>query len=276
MTEQTPTRPFRFGIVGGASDLKGWTELARKAEGLGYDTLVSPDPQHDLDPITMLSAAAAVTTTLHVGTFVAVDAFRDRRMLAWQAETLQTLTGGRFELGLGSGRPDAGERAYALSGADYGTTEQRVRRLADTVAYLKRQPVRPPLLLAAAGPRMLALAAREADIVTLAWGPTSNESKAKALVGKLRAAAGDRLADIEVALNLLAAGDKPAPWLERFTGVSTAELLAAKPVTVLPGSPQQGAETLLRWRAELGISYVTINAGFLDELAPVVGLLGNG
>ncbi|WP_460526770.1 LLM class flavin-dependent oxidoreductase [Flindersiella endophytica] len=279
MTEQTgqkQTRPFRFGVVGGAADVKGWTELARKAEDLGYDALVSPDPQHGLDPITMLSAAAAVTTSLHVGTFVAVDAFRDRRMLAWQAETLQTLSGGRFELGLGTGRPDAGEQAYTLSGVDYGTTEERIRRLADTVAYLKGRPVRPPLLLAAAGPKMLALAAREADIVTLAWGPTSSESKAKSTIARLRAAAGERLAEIELALNLLAAGDKPAPWLERFTGVSMADLLAAKPVTVLPGSPEQGAETLLRWRAELGISYVTINSGFLDELAPVVALLKNG
>lgn len=273
LTGQSTTRPFRFGVVGGASDLKGWTELARKAEDLGYDTLVSPDPQHGLDPITMLPAAAAVTTTLHVGTFVAVDAFRDRRILAWQAETLHTFTGGRFELGLGTGRPDAGERAYALSGVDYGTPGDRVRRLAETVAHLKQQPVRPPLLLAAAGPKMLALAAREADIVTLAWGPKSNEDKARSTIARLRAAAGERLPEIELALNLLAAGDQPAPWLERFTGIGMAELRAAKPVTLLPGSAEQGAETLLRWRAELGVSYVTINSGFIDQLAPVVALL---
>src|SRR5262245_8121071 len=73
-------RPFRFGIVAGqAADMKSWTNLARHVENLGYDTLLGTDPLADMDPLTVLSAAAAVTTTLHVGTFVAVDKFRDRR-----------------------------------------------------------------------------------------------------------------------------------------------------------------------------------------------------
>ena len=87
---------FRFGTVAGqAPDLKTWTALARRAEELGYDTLVSPDPQSGLDPFTTLAAAAAVTTTLHIGTFVAVDKFRPRELLGWQAASLHTLTGGR-------------------------------------------------------------------------------------------------------------------------------------------------------------------------------------
>jgi alkanesulfonate monooxygenase SsuD/methylene tetrahydromethanopterin reductase-like flavin-dependent oxidoreductase (luciferase family) len=264
-------RPFRFGIVGTATDLTTWTDLARRAENLGYDTLLSPDPQLDLDPFTMLSAAAAVTTTLHVGTFVAVDGFRDRRLLDWQARSLHLVTGGRFELGLGTGRPQAAERVAALGG-EFGPGADRVARLAETVAHLKRQPDRPPLLLAAGGPKMLALAAREADIVTMAWPPRTTEPAAKSFVDTFRRSC-DRLEEVELAVNLMAVGDGPAPWLERFAGASVAELVRGGAVTVLPGTAREGAETLLRRRDELGPSYVTINAGFLDQFAPIVELL---
>ncbi len=265
-------RAFRFGIVAGASDLATWTGLARRVESLGYDTLLSPDPQGDLDPLTTLSAAAAVTTTLHVGTFVAVDMFRDARMLAWQAWSLNSLTGGRFELGLGTGRPDAGARTQALGGS-FGTAGERLAHLAGTIAQLKSQPEPPTLLLAAAGPRMLALAAREADIVTMAWSPRTTEVEAREAVDRFRQAAGERLGEVELAINLLAVGDTPAPWLERFTGVGVPELVASGAVTVLPGSPQKGADTLRRWRDEFGVSYVTINSGFAEEFAPIVELL---
>lgn len=264
--------PFRFGVVAGLTELAGWTTLARRVEELGFDTLLSPDPQQELDPFATLAAAAAVTTTLRVGTFVAVDKFRDRRMLSWQAHSLNSLTGGRFELGLGTGRPDAAERTRALGG-EFGTGGQRVERLAETVAYLKGQPERPPLLLAAGGPRMLALAAREADIVTLAWSPRTPKDRAKAVANQLREAAIGRPGGIELAMNLLAVGDKPAPWIEQVAGVGLPELVANDAVTVLPGTPRHGVDTLRRWRDETGISYVTINAGFLEEFAPIVELL---
>jgi alkanesulfonate monooxygenase SsuD/methylene tetrahydromethanopterin reductase-like flavin-dependent oxidoreductase (luciferase family) len=265
-------RPFRFGIVGTAADLKAWTDLARRVEDLGYDTLVSPDPQLDVDPFTVLSAAAAVTTTLHVGTFVAVDKFRDRRLLDWQARSLHKFTGGRFELGLGTGRPDAAERVAAFGG-EFGTAGERRAHLAETIAYLKQQPDRPPLLLAPGGPKMVELAAREADIATMAWMPRTTEAEAKSFVDLFRQAAGDRIGDIELAVNLMAVGDQPAPWVERFIGASVADLAAAGAVTVLPGTPQQSADTLRRWRDELGITYVTINASFATAFAPILTLL---
>jgi alkanesulfonate monooxygenase SsuD/methylene tetrahydromethanopterin reductase-like flavin-dependent oxidoreductase (luciferase family) len=258
-------RPFRFGVVAGqAPDLETWTGLARRVEQLGFDTLLSPDPQSGLDPLTTLSAAAAVTTTLHVGTFVAVDVFRDPRSLVWQAQTLHSLTGGRFELGLGTGRPQAAEHARSL-GRDFGSAGTRVERLAETVAYLKQQAERPPLLLAAGGPRMRALAAREAEIVTLAWMPRTTEAEAKSIVEAFRRDAGARLGEIELAINLLAVGDGPAPWLERFAGVSSAELVA--------GGPREGVETLRRWREELGVSYISTNSGGLEAFAPIVAEL---
>lgn len=261
-------RPFRFGVVGTGTDLATWTDLARRVEDTGYDTLLSPDPQIELDPFTILSAAAAVTSSLHVGTFVAVDKFRDRRLLDWQSRSLHQFTGGRFELGLGTGRPAAAERVAALG----GTFDNRFSHLAETVSFLRAQTDGPPLLLAAGGPKMLELAARKADIATMAWAPRTTEPEAASFVDKFRSA-GHRSDEVEVAVNLLAVGDGQAPWLERFVGVGLAELTATKAVTVLPGTPEEGAETLLRWRAELGISYVTVNSGFLTQFAQVIALL---
>lgn len=262
-------KSFRFGTVGGqASDLKTWTGLARRAEELGYDTLLSPDPQFELDPFTTLAAAAAVTTTLRVGTFVAVDGFRDHRLLEWQARSLHTLTGGRFELGLGTGRPDAVQTAAKLG---RGLGRERFVRLTETVAYLKRQPHRPPLLLAAGGPRMVEFAAREADIVTLAAPPRTTEDGLRSIVDDFWRAADGR--DVELSMNLLAVGDRPVPWIERFAGAGLPELVAGAAVSVLPGTPEQAAETLHRRREELGISYFSINSGFLEEFAPILRLL---
>ncbi|AIJ26275.1 LLM class flavin-dependent oxidoreductase [Amycolatopsis methanolica] len=264
-------KPFRFGLVAGQiTHLTDWTTLARRTEVQGFDILLSPDPLGGLDPFTTLSAAAAVTTELHVGTFVAVDGFRDRRLLAWQAESLHRLTGGRFELGLGTGRPGA-ESTLRQLGREFGTPKERVAHIAETVRHLNEQEVRPKLLLAAGGPKMLALAGREADIATMAWQPRTTETEARELVRVVQDAAHGR--DVELAMNLLAVGDEPAPWLERYIGTTIADLVAHDSVSVLPSTTQQAADTLLRRREELGISYVTINSGYADRFAPIVELL---
>lgn len=256
-------KPFRFGVVGSADDLASWTALARRVEDLGFDTLVSPDPQGSLDPFVVLSAAAAVTSSLHVGTFVAVNAFRDARLLEWQAGSLHRFTGGRFELGLGTGRPHARAQADALG----RSWSSRFEELASTVRLLSASAERPPLLLAAGGPKMRALAAETADIVTMAWQPRTTEAEALSFVEPFAGR------DVELAMNLFAVGDEPAPWLEHFIGVTIDELCSIGAVTVLPGSPEEGAERLLRWREKLGISYVTVNAGYAEAFARVVALL---
>lgn len=256
-------KPFRFGVVGSADDLTSWTALARRVEDLGFDTLVSPDPAGSLDPFVVLPAAAAVTTSLHVGTFVAVNAFRDARLLEWQARSLHRFTGGRFELGLGTGRPQARAQVEALGRSWSGRFED----LAATVRALSSATERPPLLLAAGGPKMRALAAAEADIATMAWPPRTTEAAAVSFVDTFRGR------EVELAANLLAVGDEPAPWLERFVGTSLEELRAIGAMTVLPGTPEEGAERLLRWREELGISYFTVNAGFAEALGRVIALL---
>jgi alkanesulfonate monooxygenase SsuD/methylene tetrahydromethanopterin reductase-like flavin-dependent oxidoreductase (luciferase family) len=262
-------KPFRFGIVAGyAPDLTSWTAQAERVEKLGFDTLLATDPVGTADPFVLLGAAAAVTLDLTVGTFVLADPFRDAKALDWQARTLHQLTGGRFELGLGIGRP-GGEAHAGTLGREYPSPGERITRMAETITSLKRTADRPPLMLAGGGPKMLALAAQEADIVTLSWQPTTTEAEAQSIVDRFRALAGPRLPEIELSLNLMAVGDEPSPAIARWAGVDVPELAAAGAVTVLPADPGQAAEKLLRWREQWGISYVTINSGYAEAFAAI-------
>lgn len=266
-------RPFRFGILAGyAPDVASLTALARRAEDLGYGTLVAPDPMGGHDAMTALSAVAAVTTELRLGTFVLAVSSRDTELLAWQARTLHALSGGRFELGLGLGNPDAAQRIAQL-GREFGSAGQRLTQLADVIAAVQRHDDRPKLLLAGAGPKLLDLAGRAADIVSLTWRPQTTEAEADAVIARFRDAAGDRADDIELNLNLIAIGDQPAPWVERYIGTTTKALAQSGAVTVLTGTPERNADTLRRWRDRWGTSYVMVNARFIEQFAPVVAAL---
>ncbi len=262
-------KPFRFGIVAGyAPDLSAWTAQARRVEELGFDTLLATDPVAGADPFVLLGAAAAVTERIRLGTFVLADPFRDARVMDWQAQTLFRQTGGRFELGLGVGRPDNAEHARSL-GREFPSVAERITRMAETIAYVKTSSERPRLLLAASGPKMLALAAQEADIVTFSWPARTTEAEAQSIVDRFRELAGPRLPEIELGVNLTAVGDRPAPHIARFIGVDVPELAASGAVTVIPEDPGRGAETLLRWRERWGISYVTINSGYAGQFAGI-------
>ncbi|MEC3975284.1 LLM class flavin-dependent oxidoreductase [Amycolatopsis sp. H20-H5] len=267
-------KPFRFGIVAGYSpNLTAWTAQARRVEDLGFDTLLATDPVGGADPLCLLPAAAAVTARLRLGTFVLADPFRDHRALDWQVRTLHEQTGGRFELGIGVGRPGAGALATELTGGFPGIGA-RIDRLAETIAYVKRTADRPKILLAASGPKMLALAAREADIVTFSWQPRTTEAEAQSIVDTFREFAGDRLGEIELGMNLVAVGDDPLPpGLAGFIGADLPELVGGGAVTVLPGTAAEAAETLRRRRDRWGISYVTTNSGYLEPFAAIAANL---
>ncbi len=106
-----PSHPFRFGVVSaGARDGKAWTEAARRIESLGFATVVVPDGlRYSLAPLPALAAAAAVTLRLRVGTYVIANDYRNPVLLAKEAATVDVLSGGRLELGMGAGRPGAGD-----------------------------------------------------------------------------------------------------------------------------------------------------------------------
>jgi alkanesulfonate monooxygenase SsuD/methylene tetrahydromethanopterin reductase-like flavin-dependent oxidoreductase (luciferase family) len=112
----TTTTPFRFAAQAAPEDAAQWTGLARRAEELGYATLLMPDGPRLPAPGPSLGVAAGATTTLRVGTWVLATPLRAPRLAAWDAHTLSLLTGGRFELGIGTGRPDIAVEAVQRFG----------------------------------------------------------------------------------------------------------------------------------------------------------------
>ncbi|GAA1620508.1 LLM class flavin-dependent oxidoreductase [Nonomuraea maheshkhaliensis] len=250
--------PFRFGAVAGqAPDAGAWTGLARRAESLGYATLLVPDTLGTLSPFTAAAVAATATTTLRVGTYLLSAANRTPAAVAWECATLHTLTGGRFELGLGAGRPDA-ERDAATLGVRFGTPGRRIARVAETIDAVKDVPI----LVAASGTRLLRLAARKADTVALGVPPQYTEEQVAAKLDELYELAGDRFHDLELGMNLACAGAAPPEWaLRRFGRTGTG---------ILTGTPEEMADTLRRRRDRLGVSYISVNAQFMEEFAPVV------
>ena len=182
-------RPFRFGVVfTGGTDRAGWTDLARRLEDHGVDTLLVAD--HYMNPMAcgpLIMAAAAVTTQLRVGSYVYNNDFRHPPLLAKEAATIDVLSGGRLELGVGAGwaKPE-----YQQAGIHFDEPRVRADRFEEAVGVIRRllageqvehrgehyrlrglageprpvqQPV--PLLIGGGGPRMLRFAGREADIV---------------------------------------------------------------------------------------------------------------
>jgi probable F420-dependent oxidoreductase len=278
-------RRFRFGVTNGAvADLQSWTQTARRAESMGYSTFLLPDTLFTQAPLPTLAAAAAVTSDLRVGTWVLCDPLRNPRLVAWEAASLATLSAGRFELGLGAGRPGAEADAERLH-VRYGSPAERVQRLEATIQTIRallsghdpdfpsaRSEHAVPILIAASGPRLLAVAAREADIVAFGWPPDTTEDAALRRVEQVRAAAGARFDEVELAAGLIAVGDRDHPWLRRM-GFEAQALAAAGAVTVLTGTPAEMAEALRRRRDRLGLSYFTVPAESAETFAPVVASL---
>ena len=270
------TRPFRFGVVSGfAADAKGWQGEARRAEELGYDALLIPDTLRTLSPFPALAAAAAVTSTLQLGTQVLSAPNRTPGALAREVETLDLLSGGRFVLGLGAGRPDAAGEAERL-GQPWGDGAARREQVLDGIAAVREWQAarnRPmvPVLVAGSGPRLFELAAAVADVLTLSVPAATTEDELVAKIAEFRAVAGDR--DVELAVNTVAVGADLPEQFVRFVGADVGALRAAGAFGVLAGTPEEIADTLRRRRDRTGISFVTVGSMFAERFAPVVELL---
>jgi alkanesulfonate monooxygenase SsuD/methylene tetrahydromethanopterin reductase-like flavin-dependent oxidoreductase (luciferase family) len=267
------THPFRFGVVATptAGDPEKWIATARRVEQLGYSTLLMPDGLQLLAPSPSLAVAAMATSTLRVGTFVLASPLRPPRSAAWEGHSLTELTGGRFEFGIGTGRPDVRRFAEQL-GMPFGSADERLQQVASTVAHLRELDGGPrtPVMMAAGGPKARALAARIADIVTLAADPLAGHDTYASMAADVRSAAGERGAEIEFAMNLFVIGDDVPPWMRQFMGVGAEELIAHRSLTMLRGSTAEMVDELQRRREELGVSYISVNAAFVEQLAPVV------
>ncbi|MBN3931300.1 LLM class F420-dependent oxidoreductase [Streptomyces verrucosisporus] len=168
------TRPFRFGVnLVALGSRDAWRAKCRRAEELGYDVLLVPDHLGAPAPFPALVAAAEATRRPRVGTFVLNAGLWNPVLLAREVATCDRLTGGRLELGLGTGYVRS---EHERAGLPWGSPGERVAHLEHTVAELDRllsdpehvpaprQRPRPPLLIGGNGDRVLRLAARHADI----------------------------------------------------------------------------------------------------------------
>jgi probable F420-dependent oxidoreductase len=297
-------RPFRFGVNSVTTSLWEWQEIARKAEAVGFDTLIAQDHfGKQFAPLPALVAAGAVTVRLRLATLVLDNDFRHPAALAKEAATVDVLTSGRLELGLGAGwlRSD-----YDKTGLPFDPPAERLDRLSEAVQILKlffggdepvsfagnhyriaeldtsprpTQKPRPPIMIGGRQRRMLALAAREADIVgiSLLDRPVAGQPEPPSFAQKVewvRQAAGARFDDLEIhvnAANIQVTDDSSDDYIDQIaarTGQSPAQILAS-PGTLV-GSVDSIVEQLLTQRAQYGISYYVIHARFMDAFVPVL------
>lgn len=289
--------PFRFGVVASQAESgEAWIAKARRIEALGYSTLVMPDGLPRVwSPLPALAAAAAATRALRLGTYVIANDFRNPVLLAKEAATVDVLSGGRLELGLGAGRPAAAEDNRML-GLPFDSGRVRVDRLAESLGLIKTllsggpasapgpyyaaesaqiapapvQRPHPPILVAGWGRRNLSLAAREADIVALSMTQTESEEGVAERIQWLQDAAGSRFDHLELNINLMAVGDQVPSWISRQLGLTVRDLAQAGAIPALIGTADEMRETLLRRRETLGISYIVVSDELMETLAPVV------
>jgi probable F420-dependent oxidoreductase len=304
-------RQFRFGIqLSTATSGTGWAEQARKALYVGFSTLFLPDHfGAPLAPLRAMLAAAAATTELRVGALVFDNDFKHPVVLAKELATVDVLSGGRVEVGLGAGWMNTD---YEQSGIPMDRPGVRVSRMEEGIAVLKGcfspgpfsfagehyeitgydakpKPVQtpPPLLIGGGAKRVLGIAAREAQIVGI--NPSIHSGQVDAAAAQngaaaetdqtlawVREAAGDRSDDLEI--NML-----------QFAGIvtddrqGTAEMMA--PLFGLPaseletyphaciGTVEEIAESLQQRRERWDASYFVFQGDTMDALAPVVALL---
>lgn len=306
-------KPFRFGVnVWRAGSRAEWAAKARKIEDLGYSTLTVPDHLADLfAPMPALVSAADATTRLRVGTNALNNDLRHPVVMAREAATVDLLTGGRFQLGMGAGHMKS---EYDEAGLPFDAGGTRVERLAEAVTIVKGllageqvtftgrhyrvtghtihpRPVQrphPPILIGGNGRRLLTLAAQEADIVgfsgiTFREGGTAPDVSGWKVAGVdervqlVRDAAGDRYDRLELSAlvqRVIVTDDRRQAAEElarRWTQLSPEEILQSP--YVLIGSVDQLVEDLQARRERWGISYYVVFEPYIEAFAPVVATL---
>jgi probable F420-dependent oxidoreductase len=305
--------PFRFAAqIDKAPSAKEWAEVARKAEDLGYSTLTLPDHFGDqLAPVPAMMAAAAATTSLRIGTLVFCNDYKHPLILAKEAATMDLLSDGRLELGLGAGWMKSD---YEQSGMRYDPPSVRVDRFEEAITVIKGlmadgpvsfagrhytitehegrpKPVQrphPPIVIGGGGKRVLSIAGREADIVGInpnlkeglggaETAPDMTPARTAQKIGWVRDAAGARFDDIE--LNALIgfamvtddARSIASAMAPAFGDISPDDAL--KVPACLVGTLDWMVDELRRRREEWGFSYIGFDGGSWEAMAPLVGRL---
>ena len=267
---RSETRAFRFGVVAPfMPDPPTWREQVRRIAQHGYSTVLMPDfPLLQPSPAPVLAVAATVAD-VRVGTWVYAAPFRAPWLTAWEAHSLTVLTEGRFEMGIGVGRPGI-EDELRERGLPVPSPGERLEQVRETVAALRGldgEGAHTPVAMAVIGPKARALAAEVADVVTFAMAP--NESRTD-VVQRVREFHTDR--DVELSMHIPVVGDRVSAFMAP-ADTDTAALRAADSLAYLPPDPRAAADELLRRREETGISYFVVGANAADSYAPLVAEL---
>ena len=304
--------PFRFGVqLSNASSGAAWRDLARSVEGLGYSTLFIPDHFEDqLGPLVALTVAAEATTDLKVGSLVFGNDYRHPVVLAKEIATLDLMSEGRVEFGLGAGWMTSD---YEQSGMTNDPAGVRITRMAESLTVMKslwstgactfegehyqitgaigaplpHHRPHPPIIIGGGGKRVLGIAAREADIVgvnpSLAAGyvgpevlETTTAEYYDERIGWIREAAGERFADLELqvltfVVQIVPDREDATARLAQMMSV-TAEQVDRSPIALI-GTVEQIIERLVERRARVGFSYVVVHEAEMEAFAPVVAAL---
>jgi alkanesulfonate monooxygenase SsuD/methylene tetrahydromethanopterin reductase-like flavin-dependent oxidoreductase (luciferase family) len=189
--------------------------------------------------------------------------------MAWEAHSLSVLTEGRFEMGIGTGRPGIEDELREL-GLPAVTPGERLSQVRDTVTSLREldgPDLYTPVVMAVRGPKAQALAADLADTVTFAPWPGDSRAEMMRLAADFCA-----IRDVELALHVPVVGDAVAPFMTP-PDTDPAALRAADSLLILPSDPAAATEEILRRREESGFSYIVVGANAADALAPVVAEL---
>ena len=314
------SKPFRFGVQSFNADSgEAWAKQAQTAESLGYSTFHLADhilgegealqkanhPVQNLAAIPAMAYAAAVTKSINIGCRVFCIDYHNPVVLIKSAMTIDKLSNGRLEFGLGAGWIT---EEYAAIGLSMDEPVVRIDRLADVIEGVKAfrgdgpatvsnntlnwrdfagdpKPVgAAPIMIGGGSPRILRLAGREADIVSLNFnnrsgmiGPDgvqlSSEAETQKKVGWIKQGAGDRFdqLEIEIGAYFTFVMDDPSPVLGQFAqmfGLSEQDM--AKHPHALFGSVDAICDELERRRELHGISYITVGYDNAESFAPVV------
>lgn len=305
-------RPFRFGVQAGhADDAAGWAALAHKAEELGFSTLTMGDHlDAQFAPTVGLMAAADATTTLRIGALTYANDYRHPVVLAKEAGTLDLLSGGRLELGIGAGWMTSD---YEQAGLPLDPPGTRIDRLAEALTVIKGlladgpvdfdgehytvrglegtpkplQRPHPPILIGGGGRKILGLAAREADIVGLNFnlhggridatvGPDGTAEHTADKIAWIREAAGERFDDLELQVRIhlaVVTADRVALAEQLAPAFGLSPEAALHSPHALAGTVEQIVDDLIEQRERFAISYIGISADAIDDMAPVVARL---
>lgn len=310
-------RPFRFGVLCEEMGTREeWIAKVLRVEKLGYATLLLRDHfvagsfGDQFAPLSALTAAAMLTTRLHVGSMVFDNDYRHPVVLGKEVATLDVLSGGRFEFGLGAGWMGS---EYAQVGLSFDPPGTRIDRFEEALHIFKGlfaaepltftgkhytitelhgfpkplQKPYPPILIGAGGKRMLTIAAREADIIGIMAGPlnagepTVNDPAAYTSeryaqkIALLREAAGERFSQLELSIITTPVfTDNRRHGAEQIAHRRGWSSVPVEAILAMPttfvGTVEQIAEQMLERREQFGISYYMVFDRHMEACAPLV------